>query len=423
MLSNPHTGWEDIIQPHQEKTVERCKGNEVVVVHDTTEFQLSHADPAEVGYLQTGKPGFFAHVSLAVSADGQRRPLGIAGLQTLFRAQRSRHRGRGKLPGSFTTRQPDRESLRWEAGITASASLLVEARAVHVADREADSYALLASMQARGDRFVVRLRHDRTARAAKGADGEMVEWSRLKGLIGAAEACLQREVPLSARRGSAVPVEKRAHPKRAARLAKLQFAATPVELRRPSYFGARAPATLTLNCVRVYEVEVPEGQEPVEWMLFTSEPISSPDEIARVVDFYRTRWVIEEYFKALKSGCIYEERQLESRHALLNALAIFMPIACHMLWLRSRAQFAPDTPATEVLTLTQILVLRAVAHRPVPANPTARDVLFAVAGLGGHLKNNGEPGWASIRHGLERLLDFEIGWQAARNPSGIEDQS
>jgi len=358
-----------------------------------------------------------------VSADGQRRPLGVAGLKTLFRAQRSRHRGRRNLSGSFTTRQPDRESLRWEAGVTASASLLKGARPVHVADREADSYALFAGMQARADRFVVRLKHDRSARAAQAADGQMVEWSRLKGLIGAEQARLQRDVPLSARRGNAVPVGKPAHPKRPARLAKLQFAATAIELRRPRYFGTEYPASLTLNCVRVYEVEAPAGQEPVEWLLFTSEPITSPDDIARVVDFYRTRWVIEEYFKALKSGCIYEERQLESRHALLNALAIFLPIACHMLWLRSRAQFAPDAPATEVLTLTQILVLRAVAHRPVPANPTARDVLLAVAGIGGHLKNNGEPGWASIRHGLERLLDFEVGWQAARNPSGNMDQS
>ena len=173
----------------------------------------------------------------------------------------------------------------------------------------------------------------------------------------------------------------------------------------------------------MYEVDAPEGQEPVEWLLFTTEPVDTAEAIARVVDFYRTRWVVEEFFKALKSGCIYEERQLESRRALLNALAIFLPIACHMLWLRSRAHYAPDEPATEVLTLTQILVLRAVARRPIPKSPTARDVLLAVAGLGGHLKNNGEPGWASIRHGLERLLDFEIGWQAARNPLDFQDQS
>lgn len=423
-LSNPHTDWQQILNPHQEKTAERCGGGEVVVVHDTTEFQFSHADPAEVGYLKTGKPGFYAHVSLVVSSDGQRRPLGVAALQTLFRTARSMHGGRKvNRPGNVTTKQADRESLRWEKGVADSQALLTKARPIHVADREADSYALLARLQMDGGRFVVRIRHDRKARlATEGEEGEM-NWSRLKELVSATESCLEREVPLSRRRGQTAPGASREHPSRAARIAKLQFASTRLELRRPRYFDDAFPRTLTVNCVRVYEVDPPQDQEAVEWLLFTTEPATTVEEVARVVDLYRTRWVIEEFFKALKSGCIYEERQLESRRALLNALAIFLPIACHMLWLRSRAQHAPNSPATEVLTLTQILVLRAFARRPIPDQPTARDVLLAIAGLGGHLKNNGEPGWASIRHGYQRLLDFELGWLSARAHSRKRDQS
>jgi hypothetical protein len=45
------------------------------------------------------------------------------------------------------------------------------------------------------------------------------------------------------------------------------------------------------------------------------------------VDCYRGRWTIEEYFKALKTGCQYERRQLETAHSLLNALAILAPVA------------------------------------------------------------------------------------------------
>lgn len=421
-LSNPHTEWQQILDPHQRKAAQRCKGGPVVVVHDTTEFQFSHADPAEIGYLQTGKPGFYGHVSLAVSADGERKPLGVVALQTLFRTQRSRRGGRGSArPGSVTTKQPDRESLRWEAGIEQSASLLEGASPIHVCDREADSYRLLALMKDK--RFVVRLRHDRNARLLTEAPQVEEPRTGLKGLLEAAEACLEREVPLSRRHAKTAPRANRRQPKRAARMAKLRFSATRVELQRPKYFGAELPAELPVNCVRVWEVEAPEGEEPVEWLLFTSEPVATRDDIERVVDLYRTRWVIEEFFKALKSGCIYEQRQLESRRALLNALAIFLPIACSMLWLRSRAQHAPNAPATEVLTTTQILVLRQFARRRIPVEPTARDVLLAVAGLGGHLKNNGEPGWATLRYGFERLLDFELGWRAAQNRSGIRDQS
>jgi len=424
-LGNSKIDAADVLEPHRRKTAERAgQLEEVVVVHDTTEFHLSHADPDEVGYLASGKPGFFGHVSLVVSADGQRRPLGISSLETIFRTQRSQH-GRRKAPGSITTKRADRESKRWERGIETSETLLSPATApIHVADREADSYQLLALLTQRQARFVIRIRHDRRARLA---EGEKEEWSSLKQLAAEADACLEREVPLSHRRGSPAPRAAKTHPPRKGRMAKLRFATTKLELQRPRYFDETLPATVVVNCVRVYEVDAPTGEEPVEWTLVTTESVAIPQDVARVVDLYRTRWTIEEFFKALKSGCIYEERQLESRRALLNALAVSMPIACNLLWLRSRAQHAPDAPATDVLSLTQILVLRNVSRRPLPAEPSARDVLWAIAGLGGHLKANGEPGWASIRHGLQRLLDFEIGYRVprvrTRHPGGFRDQS
>lgn len=43
------------------------------------------------------------------------------------------------------------------------------------------------------------------------------------------------------------------------------------------------------------------------------------------MDAYRARWVIEEFFKALKTGCNFERRQLESFQSLRIALAIFLP--------------------------------------------------------------------------------------------------
>jgi hypothetical protein len=93
---------------------------------------------------------------------------------------------------------------------------------------------------------------------------------------------------------------------------------------------------------------------------------------------------------------------LESRHALENALAILAPIACQLLHLRSVARRTEVAPASQVLTPTQIEVLRALSVRhPLPKNPTARDALLAIAGLGGFLKRNGEPGWQTIGRGYE----------------------
>src|SRR3954469_21374678 len=54
----------------------------------------------------------------------------------------------------------------------------------------------------------------------------------------------------------------------------------------------------------------PVGETAIEWMLFTSEPIGTLAEIEAVVAHYPARWIIEEYFKALKTGCAFEKRQL-----------------------------------------------------------------------------------------------------------------
>lgn len=417
-LNNPNIEFETLLQPHRLATAERAvTAGSVLAIHDTTSFQFSHADPKEVGFLPTGKPGFLGHFVLAVTAEGTRRPLGVLSVQSIFRKQRSRRGGRKKrLGGGVTTTWADRESSRWLKGVAQAQDQLSKcAEVIHVMDREADSFSLFAEMLARGASFVVRVRHDRKAREA---EEEQAPWSKLKSLAAEADCCLQREVPLSRRRAKRAPTESRRKPPRKGRLAQLHFAATCVELNRPRYFSAPIPEQLRVNVVRVYEVAAPQGQEPVEWLLVTSEPADTPEQIARVVDIYRARWVIEEFFKALKTGCIYEQRQLESRHALLNTLALFLPVACQLLWIRSRAHHAAESPANDVLTPRQIEILRALSSKPLPTELTASDVLRAIAALGGHWRSNGPPGWLILRRGLEKVLYAELGWLAHEKTLG-----
>jgi hypothetical protein len=164
----------------------------------------------------------------------------------------------------------------------------------------------------------------------------------------------------------------------------------------------------------------PAGEPPVEWFLLTNLPVASVDTLEYVVDVYRARWVIEEYFKALKTGCQYEKRQLESAHALLNALAVLVPVAWRLLLLRHLARDDAARPATDALTSAQVAVLKATAKRPLPESPSVRDAMLAVAALGGHIKNNGEPGWQVLGRGFRDLLILELGWQARGGPSGCD---
>jgi hypothetical protein len=46
----------------------------------------------------------------------------------------------------------------------------------------------------------------------------------------------------------------------------------------------------------------PEDSQPVHWRLLTTHQVSNLGEARRIVDLYRMRWTIEEYFRTLKTG-------------------------------------------------------------------------------------------------------------------------
>jgi hypothetical protein len=55
-----------------------------------------------------------------------------------------------------------------------------------------------------------------------------------------------------------------------------------------------------------------------------------------------------------------------------------------------------------------------VAPLRLPRRPTVREALLAVAALGGHIKNNGAPGWLVLYRGFRDLTLLEIGWSTGR---------
>jgi hypothetical protein len=192
------------------------------------------------------------------------------------------------------------------------------------------------------------------------------------------------------------------------------FAATTVTLKRPRSRRAHntsPPPTLAINVVHVWEPEPPADEEAVEWFLHTSEPLDSSEQQLAVVDHYRARWVIEEYFQAIKTGCRFQERQLEDYDGLVNLLATFAPVAYHLLLLRSEARRVPESGS--VLSDDQLDVLRVLGRIKLSAQPTAREAYLAVAALGGHIKCNGDPGWRTLAYGFEELQTLAAGWTAA----------
>jgi hypothetical protein len=402
---------------HARVTAHRAaEAKAVLVIHDTTWCEFGHADPEVIGYTNTGKAGFMMHYALVV-ARGENKPLGVVHVEELVRHKPPRKRSSSKpkkrnRTGFETIRDPHRESLRWNRGFASAHAHLVGTEAIHLADREGDNYDLLAQALNDGCRFVIRARTlDRRVQNTAGGSQTLHE------LVQGARGVLTREVDLSSRKASSVP--RSAHHPRNARLANLEFSATRVILPRPRIQLPSLPQRIEVNVVRVWEPNPPRGEAPIEWMLYTTEPIATTSDVAAVVDMYRARWLIEECNKAIKTGCRYEDRQFESLDALLTLFALTLPIACEVLALRAACRRDPTAPATAVLAPLQLQILASLGSRKLPPNPTVHDALWAVAALGGHMRTNGEPGWLVLHRGMTKLLAYEVGWRARENASEL----
>lgn len=408
-LRNRRVSLDALIEPHVAASHRRCAAvGEMLVIHDTTDMVFAgQTARAGLATLGKGRHGFWVHAALAVSADGLRAPLGLLSLVPFVRKMQA--------PGTHKDERarfedPEKESRHWRDGIAAVRTRVGDStRAIHVMDRGADSYELFAALITHGDRFVVRLNHDRRVVTHTGP-------GTLQEVPSQTSVLCERDVIVAPRHAGNRPQQARKkHPPREGRIATLQFAARRLTVQRPhGRQYAHLPDALDVHVVYAWEAAVPPGEEPVEWRLITTEPVDTVDQVLRIVDWYRTRWLIEEFFKALKTGCAYETRQLESLQTLLIALALLAPIAWQLLLLRHLARAAPDATAAGVLSPRQLQVLRASpVGKALTRTPILRDALFAVARLGGHLRQNGDPGWLVLGRGLQKLLLLEAGWAAA----------
>jgi hypothetical protein len=403
LLRNESVTWEAILEPHLAATCERASQiAECLAIHDTTEFSFKGRDA--LGATSSSAKGFFGHFSLLVAMDAARTPLGVGSLQQYVRKGRKKTATRQEVVDD-----PESEARRWYRSVEA-----LEKRAagkfscIHVTDREGDIFEFLSKAVSLEARFVVRATYDRKIVEDDETTSLHEPLLRLKPTVA-------RNISISLRGKGLTPTMDRSHPPRGAREAAIVMAATTVSIISPNELRTTSHE-IELNVVRVWEPKPPSGQAPVEWILYTTEPVDTPEQIERVVDIYRARWTIEEFFKALKTGCSIERRQLETFDTLTNAVAIFIPIAWRMLLARSVSRSTPDRPPTDVLTPVQIRILELKLKRPLGS---AKDALFAIARLGGHLPQNGDPGWQTIGRGFEELLlaeyYFSLGQNAARS--------
>lgn len=425
LMENEHVPWRSLVEGHTNRSYERCEAaDEVLVLHDTTDISYKIHDPDWIRdcmpRMSSQRQGFGLHCAIAVADDDVPLPLGLLASQPFAHLkhlsdERTEQYWR-EQGGVF-----ENESKRWFDQVQevreACAGRSIDP--IHVMDREADSFTLLDTLMHERDRFVIRVRAtDR--RLAGGA-------STLSRALEDVAFVLKRQVRLGFRTPFRNAKKRRKHPPRKERQATLHFRAKTVTIDRGhsrdlghAPVGRELPVTLTLNVVEAVELHPPQGQEGVRWLLWTTEPIDSPQQIERVVDIYRRRWLIEEFFKALKTGCKLEERQFRTADSILRMLALTMIIGWWLLATRAIMSWDENTSWRVVLDPFSFAMLRQSAEdEALKPDATVTEVLYAIASIGGHLQRNGPPGWLTLMRGMTTLADRVDGARQFAKALGI----
>ncbi len=138
---------------------------------------------------------------------------------------------------------------------------------------------------------------------------------------------------------------------------------------------------------------------------------------AKVLKWYRSRWIINVFFRIFKTGYWVEALQLSTLDRLEPALAVYLVIAWRIQYLAVLGRTTPELPCDAVLDPAEWqAVYVAIHHQPPPVIPPSLPAMLGwIARLGGHLgrKGDGPPGPQALWIGLQRARDLAWGMQLA----------
>jgi Transposase DNA-binding/Transposase Tn5 dimerisation domain len=386
-----------------------------LLLEDTSELAWHNCAPREglgpLGANSDRYQGLHLHSVLAVqwsalpmSQDSRRPPVEIIGLCDQQYHIRQRRPEGERDDASYARKKRDRESQLWEQathriGLKPQDREDGAVRWVRVCDRGADIYEHLHACQKQGYGFVIRASQDRALVTVDTGQnyGHLFATAQSAPLLGH------------------FAFELRARLQQPARTAHLAVSATRVALRAPQRPGCSAGSKAPIQCsvVRVWERSAPAGVEPLEWVLLCDQEITDFETAHTCVLQYGTRWLIEEFHKALKTGVGVERLQLKTADRLFAAIALLSVVALRLLNLREHLRVTPAQPAEECgLETLELEVLRLQSSRVIH---TVQDVALALGRLGGHLNRRGDgmPGWQVLWRGMQQLQTLVEGVRLA----------
>ncbi len=300
--------FESLAEPHWQATRQRNAGH-FLLLGDTTEFDFGwNRQASGLGPVGSGKGrGFMLHSSLMVESDSE-IIVGAAGQEIFHRKPRPPGESR------YDRSQRKRESEVWGRLIDQVGRPAEDVRYTHVFDRGGDNFEVYCKLLQNGCDWVVRASHlKRIVRTPDGVESNLQDYLATLPVKGTYELTL------------------RSSSGRAARVATLEvrcgLVVVPVPRLLSPWLRQCGINAIVQWVVEVREIAAPQGVEPLHWVLYTSHAVCSFDDAWRVIGYYERRWLIEEYHKALKTGCQVEQRQYETSKRLAAVIGILSIVA------------------------------------------------------------------------------------------------
>jgi hypothetical protein len=418
-FDNDQVTFERVFLPHQICTRSRIAAQPVaLLVPDTTEIDVTRPRQQVngTGPLDGGtRRGVFLHLMHAFTPDGT--PLGTIQAIPWARddgAPKKSSKTRGQRAA---TPIEAKESYRWLLSMQqarAEAARCPGAQIVSVADSESDIFEVIdAGMGSPPNaHWIIRSCQDRALVDDLWEDRASLDYLREEVL--STPVLDRRTITVRGRTPKVSCDDRGRRQPRQSRQAVVEVRAVRVTLRAPDQKAGQL-ADATVNAVLVAEVDPPGDDVPVEWILLTSLPIDTVDQVRLVVQYYSTRWMVEIFFRVLKSGCRVEDRRFEDASRLLPCLAVYLIVAWRVLLLCRLGRSCPEISCEGVFEPAEWKSVYVVVRRQPPPEvaPRLQEMIRLVAQLGGYVnrKREDEPGPQTLWLGLQRLHDIATCWK------------
>ena len=423
LFDNEKATFENVLQPHIEATHQRMVEHPVVILsQDTTELDVTRPEQQVegAGPLDDGaRCGAFLHPVVGFTPDGT--PLGTVYAEMWTRDDKTSDTRSTKEVEYDRKHTPieEKESQRWLDAFReccAVAQRIPQTHFIAVADSEADIYELLEEAQDNGSTdWIIRACQDRALEKQQKTEASGEPANHLYDCVAATEVLFTQIIKVRGRKAKLANDKRGRRQPRQSRTAEVEVRAATVTL-RPPWRHDRTLTNVTINVVLVTEVNPPKGDTPVEWILLTSLPIDTEEAVRTVIQYYCIRWMIEVFFRTLKSGCRVEERRFERLDRLERCVAVYLIVTWRTLFVCRLGREFPDLSCEAVFEPEEWKAVYYVIHKKPPhaTPPTLQEMVRMVAQLGGYVnrKRSDEPGPQTVWLGLQRTYDLATCWLA-----------